>query len=100
MLGKKTSRRELAEEFIIECKKREIQGLVTYGDFDPKTDERNMLHEGIDEVCDVFNYNKFDSLVYPDRQEHHYRVKSLALALYIALREEEEYRTRKKGGGA
>jgi hypothetical protein len=92
------SRREYAEELVTEAKKREFQGLVKYGDFDPKTDKRNMIHEGLDEVIDKWNYNKFDSLMRPDRKEYHENVKKLVLALYILDREEEEQRTHKIGG--
>lgn len=86
-------RRKYAEELVIEAKKGIIRGLPVYGDFDPDTDERNMLHEKQEEILDIWNYNEFDSMKFPEREVYHNRVKTLALSLYILMREEEEHRT-------
>jgi hypothetical protein len=91
------SRREYAEELIIQAKKGLFAGLPVYGDFDKDTDTRNMIVEQIEEVVDGWNYNEFDRQMHPERLKFQEKMKSLYLAMYIALREEEEQRTTEGG---
>jgi len=91
--NQKDKRRIFAEDLVIEAKKGLMSGLPVYGDFCSESDPRNMLHEMEEEVIDAFNYNEFDSQMFPERREFHDRMKSLYLAAYIALREEEERRS-------
>ena len=93
------SRRQLAEELLIEAKKREIEGLKTYGDFVPTEDKRILSYEAVEEVLDAWVYMGFFRKKFPDKANKTEGIRSLLLALYLALRRlEDEERTYGKGG--
>lgn len=96
-------RKKYADELIIESKKGIMRGIPVYGPFNPKTDKRCMIAEQQEETVDSFVYNGFDHQMRPDRHKFQARMNALYLAVYTALREEEEFRaketTPKKGGG-
>lgn len=93
------TKRELAEELLIEAKKREIQGLTTYGDFVPKEDTRILSYEAIEEVLDAWVYIGFYRRKYPESAPRTDGIRALLLSTYISLRRlEEEERTHNKGG--
>lgn len=93
-------RRAYAEELVEQAKRGLFAGLPVYGDFDPKTDKRDMLVEMLEEVVDAWNYNDFYLQMHPEKAEFCGKMRTLILAAYIALREEEEKRTHEKGGDA
>jgi hypothetical protein len=94
------SRRTYAEELVEEAKKGLFAGLPIYGDFNPCNDTRDMVAEMMAEIVDAWNYNDFYLQMFPDKVEFCGKMRSLLLATYIALREEEENRTLKRGGAA
>src|SRR3990172_4885723 len=88
-LSMRMDKRKLLDEFCAEARKRELQGMQTYGPFDPEEDTRNLSQEAQDEVIDVLNYMRFFHRKYPDAYEHNLSVRRLAFSLYCALRELE-----------
>ena len=90
----KTEREQLLREFANEARKREIQGLAVYGNFDPETDTRILTVEAQLEVVDAFQYCRFLLRKHPSLREKIDGVKRLSFCLYRELRkiEAEEIR--------
>jgi len=90
----KTERERFLRNFVDEAKKREIQGLAVYGDFDPKTDTRILSVEAQEEAIDVLNYCRFLLRKHPSLREKIDGVKRLSFCIYRELRklEAEEMR--------
>jgi hypothetical protein len=97
----RTDKRELLNEFCAEARKRELQGMQTYGPFDSETDTRTLSVEAQEEAIDSYVYMKFFQRKYPDYYEHNLEVRRLAFSLYCELRklEELEMRLTTKNGG-
>jgi hypothetical protein len=87
-----TSREKYAYELVEESEKGIVRGLTVYGDFCKETETRNMIAEQEEEVVDAFTYNRFDGQMRPDRFKFQEKMNTLYLAVYMALREEKEYR--------
>ena len=50
------------DDIFEQCKKRQQEGLVQYGEFDPELDDRCMYTEMEEELLDVINYAYFEIL--------------------------------------
>tara|TARA_Y100001951_G_C11282623_1_gene266431 strand:- start:479 stop:676 length:198 start_codon:yes stop_codon:yes gene_type:complete len=50
------------DDIFEQCKKRQQEGLVQYGEFDPENDNRCMYTEMEEELLDVINYAYFEIL--------------------------------------
>ena len=97
------SRTKLAAEYVLLAKKRRVEGLPVYGDFDPDTDTRNLSREAILEDVDVHNYLHFQKIKFPELHEMNLKAKRQAFELYVTLRHLEEMEkelTIKIGGAA
>ena len=84
--------------------KREVAGLPTFGDYDPKTDHRLMSQETLEEVEDGGTYMRFFKRKWKDDAEakrlatHVQKHLYHAWRLLLELREWEEQQTSGKGG--
>ena len=85
---------KIMKEMLVEADKKLVAAIPKYGDFDPNTDTRNMIHEQITEQLDMWNYNGFDEQMFPTRKEFQRKMKQIYMVAYTMLRNEEEYRSR------
>jgi hypothetical protein len=93
------SRIRLAEQFVTKAEARRIQGLATYGDFDPEKDKRTLSEEAIEEVVDAYNYLYFFIQKHPEHRQFTRKAKKKAFELYTILRHLKELETTTREGG-
>ena len=96
-MEKLQSKTLLAEEYLTKALNREVQGLATYGDFNPKTDNRILSIEAQEECIDILNYLRFFEKKYGKSQEVT-GIKQMAFKLYVELKRLELAETSTKGG--
>ena len=80
---------------------RIASGVVKYGDFDPKTDKRNMGKEGLEELLDFCSYLEFGEAMRPDLSRFIQEMRADAFLLIGKARKwEEMMRTPAREGDA
>ena len=94
-------RLKLLKEFRAKYQARIAAALPKYGEFDPKTDDRNMGSEAIEECLDIGSYMDFAEQMHPELSGLIQRIRAKAILLYGQLKElEDEIRTSAEEGDA
>ena len=99
------SRLKLAEELLNEARKRRVQGLVTYGEFNPETDKRILSREAIFEAVDIINYLMFyaakhRNCFFEDERGFLKKARQQVYELFVTLKHLEAIETKRKGGAS
>ena len=94
-------RTKAAIQFFRDAEKREVAGLSTYGDFDPKKDKRILCVEAIEECLDCANYMDFLYRKHPILKPKAREVQMYAFKTWCLLNEleaQEAALNERKGG--
>jgi hypothetical protein len=79
----------LTREYTSRYRARIVQGLATYGEFDPATDARCLSGEAIEELLDVGSYLEFLEEKHPEMGSGVQKCRAKAILLYGELRKLE-----------